>query len=220
MIKKQSDYNEVSGFGQSDFKPLKKGGYICRIIMAEETQSSTGKPMLHIGFDICEGEYTDYFNDIYKARKKANTDPQKTIKWPFEGQKWIMLNDYNDPNKTSRQFKGFCTAVEDSGTEIWNLNGELVLEKLKGAEVGIVFQNVESEYNGESRWRAEPWGFRSIVSIANGDYFIPDDKSLPTTYGTGFTAADASTVTDMFGVSPTYSGSADSFNAAEDDIPF
>lgn len=204
MIKKMSDYNEVSGFGQSDFKPLPKGGYICRIIMAEETQSSSGKPMLHIAFDITEGEFTDYFNDMYKARKKANTDPQKTIKWPFEGQKWIMLNDYENPNKTSRQFKGFCTAVEESGTEIWNLNGELVLEKLKGAEVGIVFQDVEQEYNEKTSWRAQPWGFRSIASIASGDFFVPDDKPLPTTYNTGF--------------EPTTS--ADSFNAAEDDIPF
>lgn len=202
MIKKMSDYDQTSGFGQSDFRRLPKGGYVCRIIMAEETQSSTGKPMLHIAFDIIEGEYTDYFNDVYKTRKKNNTDPLKTIKWPFEGQKWIMLQDYEDPNKTSRQFKGFCTAVEESGTEIWNLNGELVIEKLKGAEVGIVFQDVESEYNGKTSWRAEPWGFRSIASIATGDYFVPDDKPLPATYNTGF------------------SESADSFSAASDDIPF
>ena len=204
MIKKMSDYEQTSGFGQSEFRRLPKGGYICRIIKAEETQSSTGKPMLHIAFDITEGEYTDYFNDVFKARRNNNNDPLKTVKWPFEGQKWIMLQDYNDPNKTSRQFKGFCTAVEESGTEIWNLNGELVLDKLNGAEVGIIFQDVESEYNGKTSWRAEPWGFRSIASIATGNYFVPDDKELPATSGTGFV--------------PT--SSADSFNAAEDDIPF
>lgn len=220
MFKKKSDYNEVSGYGQSDFKPLPKGGYICRIIKAEETKSSSGKDMLHIAFDIIEGEYTDYFNDVFKARKKANTDPLKTVKWPFEGQKWIMVDDYEHPEKTSRQFKGFCTAVEDSGTEIWNLNGELVTNKLNGAEVGVVFQRVEEEYNGESRWKTLPWAFRSIEAIATGDYFVPDDKPLPQTYGTGFSTADASAINDMFRTAPTYDGSADSFNAAEDDIPF
>lgn len=200
MIKKNSDYDQTTAFGQSEFKALPKGGYICRIIKAEETQSSTGKPMLHIAFDIVEGEYTGYFMNLFQTRKKNN--PTMDIKYPFEGQKWIMLNDYEDPNKTSRQFKGFCTAVEDSGTEIWNLNGELDLGRVKGAEVGIVYQLTEHEYNGKTSWRAVPWGFRSIESIANGDYFVPDDKPLPQTYGTAF------------------SESADSFSAAEDDIPF
>lgn len=206
MIKKGNDYDSTSAFGQSEFKSLPKGGYVCRIMMAEETKSSTGKPMLHIAFDIIEGEYTGYFMNLYQSRKKSNTDPTREVKWAFEGQKWIMLNDYEDPNKTSRQFKGFCTAVEDSGTEIWNLDGELALDRVKNAEVGIVFQDVEQEYNGKTYWRAIPWGFRSIESIATGDYFIPDDKPLPATYGTGFT--------------PVTSTENDSFSAAEDSIPF
>lgn len=204
MIRKGSDYEQTSAFGQSEFKPLPKGGYICRIMMAEETISSTGRPMLHIAFDIVEGDYKGYFTNLYHTRKKNNTDPLREIKYPFEGQKWIMLNDYENPNKTSRQFKGFCTAVEDSGTEIWNLKGELDLERVKGAEVGIIFQNVENEFNDKVSWRAQPWAFRSIEAIASGDYFIPEDKPLPATYKSGF--------------QPTTN--ADSFNAAEDDIPF
>lgn len=204
MIRKQSDYNETTAFGQSEYKALPKGGYIVRIIKAEETMSSTNKPMLHIAFDIVEGDYTGYFMNLFHTRKKNNTDPTREVKYPFEGQMWIPINDYEDPSKTSRKFKGFCTAVEDSGTEIWTLDGILDLTRVAGAEVGIVYQNVEQEYNGETSWRAIPWGCRSIESIATGDYFIPDDKPLPTTHNTGF--------------EPTTS--ADSFNAAEDDIPF
>lgn len=203
MITKNSDYNDVSGFGQSEFKSLPKGGYICRIIMAEEAMSKTNKPMLHVAFDIVEGEYTGYFMNLFQQRKKSNTDPMREVKYPFEGQAWIMVNDYEDPNKTSRKFKGFCTAVEDSGTEIWNLDGSLALDRVKGAEVGVIYQSVEHEYNGKTSWRAEPWGFRSIESIATGDFFVPDDKPLPDTYGTAFN-----------------NGSNDSFSAAEDDIPF
>lgn len=206
MIKKLSDYDQTSGFGQSDFKALPKGGYICRIIMAEEKTTAPekgSKPMVHIAFDITEGEYTGYFMNLFQSRKKKYADdPTKEVKYPFEGQAWIMVNDYKDPNKTSRKFKGFCTAVEESGTEIWGLDGSLDLGRLKGAEVGVIFQDVESEYNGNTSWRAIPWGFRSIESIASGDYFVPDDKPLPATYGTGF------------------SDNTDSFSAAEDDIPF
>lgn len=204
MIRRGNDYDSVSAFGQSDYKVLPKGGYICRLIMAEEMKSKSNKPMLHITFDIIEGKYTGYFMNLYQSRKKNATDPTREVKWPFEGQAWIPLNDYEDATKTSRKFKGFCTAVEDSGTEIWTLDGTLDLNRLKNAEVGVVFQNTEQEYNDKTSWRALPWGFRSIEAIATGDFFVPDDKPLPDTYNTGF--------------EPT--SSADSFSAAEDDIPF
>lgn len=202
MIKKQSDYDQTSGFGQSEFKALPADGYICRLILAEEKTSRSGKPMLHIAFDIVEGDYKGYFMNLFQQRKKNATDPTREVKYPFEGQAWIPLQDYEDPNKTSRKFKGFCTAVENSGTEIWGLDGTLDLERVKSAEVGVIFQNTEQEYNGKTSWRALPWGFRSIESIATGDYFVPEDKPLPATYGTGFTE------------------SADSFSAAQDSIPF
>lgn len=206
MIKKKADYDSTPAFGQSDFKPLPKGGYICRMMMAEELQDRNGNPMLHVAFDITEGEYKNYFMDTYNARKKNNTDPLKQIKWPFEGQAWISVNDYEHPENTSRKFKGFCTAVEDSGASIWTPNGELNLEEVKNAEVGVVYQLVEQEYQGKTSWRAQPWGFRSIEAIATEDYFVPDDKPLPSanTTGTGFSTAN----------------NVDSFNSAEDDIPF
>ena len=203
--KKSKNYDDVTAFGDSDFRTLPKGGYICRLMMAEEIQDRNGNPMLHIAFDIIEGEYKNYFMDTFHARKKANADNPnaKETKWPFEGQKWIQILDYEDKTRESRQFKGFCTAVENSGADIWTPSGELNLEEVKSAEVGVVYQNVEHEYNGKTYWRTEPWGFRSIESIATDDYYVPDDK--PLTAGTGFS---------------TVSGSADTFSAAEDDIPF
>ena len=206
MIKKNKDYDETTAFGVSEYKRLPADGYICRIIMAEEMTSSTGKPMVHIVYDIVEGDYKGYFMNLFQIRKKNNTDPTREIKWPFEGQAWVMVNDYEDANKTSRKFKGFCTAVEDSGTEIWNLNGELDLDRLKDAEVGIVFQSVECEYEGNTSWQTLPWGFRSIEAIATGDFFIPDEKPLDETSGTAFSESDSRSV--------------DTFKAAEDDIPF
>ena len=94
MIKKMSDYDQTSAFGQSEFKPLPKGGYICRVIKAEETQSSTGKPMLHIAFDIIEGDYTGYFMNLFQTRKKNNDDPLKEIKYPFTVCDFPVLNPF------------------------------------------------------------------------------------------------------------------------------
>lgn len=176
-ITKKSDYNETTGFGDGGFKSLPKGGYVAKIFKAEVISDRNGSPMIHIAFDIVEGEYKGYFMALWKSRKDNAKDKFKEVKYPFEGQSWIGTTDYEDHNKTSRKFKGFCTAVEDSGTIIWNDN-KFNLKALEGAMVGVVYQNQEQEYNGKRYWRAVPWSFRNIDSIREGDYFVPDDKAL------------------------------------------
>lgn len=177
-FKKPSDYDSAKAFGQSDFKALPKGGYICRILQIEEKDDKNNRPMVHIAFDIIEGEYTGYFMNLYQSRKR-NSDHPMDVKFPFEGQMWIPIYDYEDPTKTASKFKGFCTALEGSGTQVWSPNNDFLMQNIKDAELGIVFQNQESEYNGKTSWRAVPWGCRSVESIESGDYYIPDDKPLP-----------------------------------------
>ncbi len=177
MITKNSDYDNTTAFGQSEFKSLPKGGYICKIFKVEEKTDKNGNPMIHFAFDIAEGEYKDYFKNLFHSRKK-NSDEPLNVKYPFEGQMWITTTDYEDKNKTSRKFKGFCTALEDSGTQVWNGNN-LDMNAINGAMIGIVYQNQEQEYKGKKSWRSVPWGCRSVDSIAEGDYFVPEDKPLP-----------------------------------------
>lgn len=175
-ITKGNDYDKTESFG-SGFKSLPNGGYVCKIIKAEETKSKTGKDMVHIAFDIAEGDYKDYFRDLFNKRKDRADDPLN-VKFPFEGQMWIPVNDYEDQNKTSRKFKGFCTALEESGTRVWNDRNEFMIDTLNGALIGIVYQNQEQEYQGKTSWRAIPWGCRSTDSIRGGDFFVPEDKPL------------------------------------------
>lgn len=177
-IEKKTDYDQTSSFGDSEFRSLPKGGYVCKIFKAEAKETRNGQPMIHIAFDIVEGEYKGYFMDLFQKKKQTAKDQFKEVKYPFEGQAWIVVTDYEDPNKTSRKFKGFCTALEDSGASVWNGN-KFNLDALDGAMVGIVYQNQEQEYNGKRYWRAIPWAFRGVSSIRDDDYFVPDDKALP-----------------------------------------
>lgn len=177
-ITKKADYNETTSFGEGGFKSLPKGGYVVKIFKAEVMTNRSGDPMVHIAFDIVEGEYQGYFMGLWKSRKENAKDKFKEVKYPFEGQAWIGTTDYEDRNKTSRQFKGFCTAVEDSGTVIWN--GSIFnVKALEGAMVGVIYQNQEQEYNGKRYWRAVPWTYRNVDSIREGDFFVPEDKALP-----------------------------------------
>ena len=195
--KKPSDYDSVKAGG--DFKVLPAGGYICRIIKAEETTSKNGnKPMLKVAFDIADGEYNGYFMDQFQGRRAAAENPQE-VKWPFSGTKWVMFLD--NEGKTNRDFKAFCTALEDSGTEVW-VKDTLDASRLKDALVGIVFRREEHEYMNQRSWRTVPFRFRSVKAIQDGDFTVPEDKALPVqTYQQGFAETD-------------------SFSALDDDIPF
>lgn len=213
-ISKRKDYDSVTSFGVGGFQSLPKGGYITRIIKAEETQDKHGNPMVHVAFDIIDGEYTGYFMKLFEGRKKNNTDPNREVKYPFEGQAWIPVNDYQDPSKTHRKFKGLCTALEESGADIWTPSGELNLNNVMNAEVGVVYQREEVEKNDKSGtyWRTVPYCFRSVSTIESGeDYYIPDDKPFEAKSDDyGFPEPTATSEVD----------DVDSFSAAEDDIPF
>ena len=192
-FKKPSDYDSVK---VGEYRILPAGGYICRIIKAEETKSSTGKDMLKVAFDICDGEYTSYFMDQFNERKAAAENP-KEVKWPFSGTKWILF--LNNEGKTNRDFKSFCTALEDSGTEVWR-DDTFDAKNLKDAQVGIIFRREEHEYLNVTSWRTVPFGFRSVKAIEDGTFNVPEDKPI-------VKQADFAAVVDTF-------------SAAEDDIPF
>ena len=194
-FKKPKDYENVR---VGDFRILPADGYICKILKAEETQSRTGKPMLKVAFDIDQGDYAGYFREQFDGRKAASDEPSE-VKWPFNGTKWILL--YNNEGATNRDFKSFCTALEDSGTDVWK-NDTFDTAALKGAKLGIIFRREEHEYMNVRSWRTTPWGFRSVKAIESGSFKVPEDKALPGSIGgSGFEEVD-------------------NFSALEEDLPF
>lgn len=192
-FKKPKDYNDVI---VGEYRILPAGGYICRILKAEETQSSSGKDMIKVAFDICDGEYNGFFMERFQGIKAAAEKPQE-VKWPFNGTKWILL--YDSEGKTNKDFKAFCTALEDSGVTVWK-NDMFDANAIKDAEIGIIFRREEHEWNNTTSWRTVPWGFRSVKTIEEGNYNVPEDKPL---------------------VKPAdFAAAMDTFAAAEDEIPF
>lgn len=192
-FKKPKDYDDIR---VGDYRILPAGGYVCRILKAEETKSSSGRDMLKVAFDICDGEFTGYFMDQFNGRKAAAENPQD-VKWPFSGTKWILLTD--NEGKTNRDFKSFCTALEDSGTSVWK-NDVFDIKGIKDAMVGVIFRREEHEYMNQTSWRTVPFGFRSVKTIEEGSFNVPEDRPI---------------------VKPAdYAEAMDTFAAAADDIPF
>lgn len=192
-FKKPKDYDDIK---VGDYRILPAGGYVCRILKAEETKSASGKDMLKVAFDICDGEFTGYFMEQFNGRKAAAENPS-LVKWPFSGTKWILLTD--NEGKTNRDFKSFCTALEDSGTAVWK-NETFDVKGIKDAMVGVIFRREEHEYMNQTSWRTVPFGFRSVKTIEEGYFNVPEDKPI---------------------VKPAdYAEAMDTFAAAADDIPF
>lgn len=190
------DFNDVQ---VGEFKALPGGGYVCRIRKAQMTTNSNGLPMIEVMVDIAEGEYAQYFSKLYRDR--MSRDPN--AKYPYNGILKITAVDEN--GNTKKNFKSFCTSVEQSNDMTLPRHDDAFLKALADKVVGVLYQREEYEGNdGKIRWSTKPKWYRNVETIRNGEFTKPEDVPLPPTYGTTFEPMP----------------SADSFSAAEDEIPF
>lgn len=193
-----ADYNQVQVGG--DFKALPGGGYIVRIINAKMGETRDGLPRIEVMIDISDGEYAQYFNDQYRSRLKD--DPN--AKWPYNGT--LRITAVDAEGHTKKNFKSFVTSVEKSNDIELPRHDDAFLKALKDKTVGVLFQREQYEgTDGKLHWSTKPKWFRDTDTIESGNFTPPADVPLEDTYGTAFSGN---------------SGSADSFSAAEDEIPF
>lgn len=204
-----SDYDSVQVGGS---KALPKGGYICKIIKARMTKSADNLPMLEALFDICEGEYSNYFGDKYRANLMRN--PQSD--YPSNGRAKVVAVDAE--GKTKKTFKGFVTSVEHSNEVNLPREDNAFLKSLEGKYIGVIFGREEFEgTDGKTHWATKPRWYRSVQDIESDNYDVPEDTylapSAPSAFAQGASA--------LFGNVPvTETSGADSFSALMDDIPF
>ena len=208
-----ADYDQVQVGG--DFTALPGDGYVCKIRKAQMTTNSNNLPMIEVMVDIAEGTFEGYFHKLYQDRISRDAN----AKYPYNG--ILRITAVDEEGHTKKNFKSFCTSVEKSNDMQLPRHDEAFLKALAGKLVGVLYQREEYEGNdGKTHWSTKPKWFRDVETIRSGNFTKPEDVPLPVTYGTGFSAADASALGDMFGSNVTFEGGADSFNAAEDDIPF
>ncbi len=150
-MQKPQGYDEAKAAG--DFTPVELGGHFCTIKQVAEKKSQTGKDMVVVVIDFCA---PDAQPDYFKRQFESDDRPDK--KWPYNGTRYIMVNDYNDSSKTSRDFKTFCTCFEKSnnckiawGSDNWGA-------QFKNKKIGAVYGEEEHEYDGKvSKRRTLRW---------------------------------------------------------------
>lgn len=168
-MNKPNSYDETQA-GTGDFTPVELGGHYGIIKNVLETNSKNGKPMVIVSIDFDQKDTQPaYFKDMY------DNDDRNPKKWPYQATQYIVTED-ND-GKCSRSFKGFCTAFEDSnGITVKWTGGEEWAKQFANKRIGVVFREVEEEYNGEVKTRRRIAWFCDYAKAL--DASVPKKKEL------------------------------------------
>ena len=166
-----------------DYTPIELGGHHAVIMSVKEKLSSTGKNMIVVALDFAKNDkQPGYFKEQF------DKDTRSDKKWPYQAVQYIVTED-GDGN-CSKNFKGFITSFERSNncTASW---GEKFVNQFKNKKIGVVYGEVEEEYNGEVktrrriRWFCED-GKAADQSIPNKKYYTQPTDNKAVTGDEGF----------------------------------
>lgn len=163
-MKKPDNWENTKAAGE--FQRPTAGGYVCRITKVTDVPD---KEYLAIEYDICEGEFKGYGKETLE---RAGFTPFHFIK--------------SYKQKALSFFKAFTDAVEQTNngfTFAWDER------TLVGKGIGLVLG--EEEYqkrDGGVGVRLVPVAFKTANEIRNGEFTVPERKTI---------APSASTFTDI-----------------------
>ena len=184
-MKPFKNYERTQTFSSRPTLPA--GGYVCKIMNAEEKVYKSSKGTfnkLEISIDIIEGEHTGFFAADYRSQQNEDK------KWKGVLRMSVPTDDGSDlDEKIKSAFKTNITAIEESNDGYhwdWNEAG------LKGLVVGCLFQSQEWEWEGKSGWKSQPYGFIDAEKIRSGDFKVPKPKPLKGSTSTSPTQASDS----------------------------
>ena len=170
-MNKPNGYDEAQVGGE--FTPVEIGGHYLIIKNVSEMASKNGDEMIVVSFDFASNDkQPGYFMNAFR------NDIRPDKKWPHQATQYIMVKDYQDKTKTSKNFKTFCECFKASnncdikwGVADW---GKQFVNKF----IGGVFGLVENEYNGKRYKKPELRWFCKTDAVANAT--VPDEKLLKT----------------------------------------
>ena len=161
-------YNGMKSERQTSNNALPAGAYIVEILNVQTADVKTGKQLV-VSFDVCEGEYINFFRNDYKSNSSQNKKWRGVYRLgiPVEGSEYFEIQ--------KRVFNNFLWAIEESNPG-YVFDGEE--KRLVGKHFGALFRNKEWEYNGKTGWTSECASVTSVPCIESGDYKLPADKPL------------------------------------------
>ena len=142
-MQKPNSFDDVNAGGE--YVPINVGGHHAVIVSVKEQKSSTGKDMVVVALDFAKN---DAQAGYFKAQFDNDTRDDK--KWPYQAVQYIVTED--SEGKCSRSFKSFITSFERSNGVTTNW-GDKFVDQFKNKKIGVVYGEVEEEFNGEIKTR-------------------------------------------------------------------
>ena len=180
-MQKFKDYDTTRSY--SDARQLPKGGYVLRIMNAEEKENSNGK-YIQISCDIAEGDFKDFFMEDWKSQNREDK------KWHCN---YLLTEPKDDGSEkdgwTKRRFKTVTEALEESNA---NYHWDWDETKWKNKLIGGLFN--ERQYrgsDGQLRMATNLAQLCSVEKIRSGNFKLPKDKLLDNAAPLAPTPADA-----------------------------
>ena len=174
-MQKPNNYEKTQAGG--DFIPVELGGHYAVIKNVSERETKNGDPMIVVSIDFDKKDaQPGYFTDQFKK------DVRPDKKYPNQAVNYITT-EYG--GACTRAFKSFMKAYADSN----NIKEDAIkwgsdfAAQFKNKKIGVVYGNVEEEYNGEVKMRRKIRWFCDYGKVA--DQRVPDEKLLDTKKSSG-----------------------------------
>ena len=169
-MQKPNNYENTQAGG--DFVPVELGGHYAIIKNVSERETKNGDPMIVVSIDFDKKDaQAGYFTEQFKK------DVRPDKKYPNQAVNYITT-EYG--GACTKNFKSFMKAYADSNgiTEDKIKWGADFAGQFKNKKIGVVFGNVEEEYNGEVKMRRKIRWFCNYAKA--GEQPIPNEKLLGT----------------------------------------
>ena len=198
-----TDYNQTQEYTYYEQQKLPSGAYRVKLIRAEEID---GGKCLAILFDIDGGEFDNYYHEKLKIDRSgmfSNTAKYKGVYRLF----YPNGTEYDESNK--RRMKTALENIKRSNPQLTvDFSKEWDGKVFKDCIVGMIFQEQEWEYKGQTGFTAQPYSIISLEQLESGKFKVPDKKCL-----------SKGTFTPSANSSADFENSADTF-ADDEDLPF
>lgn len=194
MITVPSDYASAASYEGDGGKRIEVGGYVCEIVGARvDIVGANNVQKFVLAVDVKEGEFAGYYADKFKRDKEKSTN----AKWKGTYDTFLLDKD----GRTNPFFKGLMGCIEKSNNGFKPVvNGQINEAALKGKLVGLIFGEEEFlDSEGKVRTVVKPRAARSVQTIREGNYEVPEIRKLPGSQSaapsykpadTGFTRVD------------------------------
>lgn len=167
-MQKPNNYENTQAGG--DFVPVELGGHYAIIKNVSERETKNGDPMIVVSIDFDKKDaQAGYFTEQFKK------DVRPDKKYPNQAVNYITT-EYG--GACTKNFKSFMKAYADSNgiTEDKIKWGADFAGQFKNKKIGVVFGNVEEEYNGEVKMRRKIRWFCNYAKA--GEQPVPNEKLL------------------------------------------